>query len=270
MKRNHIMRTSAIVLALVLATACLVSGTFAKYTTSMAGTDSARVAYFEFGSDTLGTAQEASLNLWDTNYDANVYTSELATKASNIDDNGTKLIAPGTYGSIDLQLWGKAEVDTWLDIDYTLTTNAAIPLVFHVSGANTASTCYYSDYYAPGTTVKLATPRLASRYDNTYVENDLFFTAVIQGPISEMGDHTSRFVGAGVALEDVNPGAELINWYWAYEEQADDGTVAAGDVRDTTLGNDAVEVTEDNGVRTYTVNELTATFDVKVNVTQID
>ena len=79
------------------------------------------------------------------------------------------------------------------------------------------------------------------------------------------------FVGAGLALEDAIGGAELLNWWWAYEEQADDDTVAAGDVRDTALGNDAVVVEGDreNG-RTYTVNELTATFDVKVNVTQID
>lgn len=45
MRKNKAMRTAALLLVLVLMTSCFVGGTFAKYTTTASGSESARVAY---------------------------------------------------------------------------------------------------------------------------------------------------------------------------------------------------------------------------------
>lgn len=81
MKKTKFMRAALLLLVLTLITSCFVGGTFAKYTTSTTGSDSARVAYWGFD-------QGASTNieLFDTTYDnGNVKSS----KTDNV-------IAPGT------------------------------------------------------------------------------------------------------------------------------------------------------------------------------
>ncbi len=282
MKRNHIMRTSAIVLALVLATACLVSGTFAKYTTTMGGTDTARVAYFEFGSDVLGVDQVANFNLWDTVFDPNVL-SPLNGAETNIGEDGMKLLAPGTYGNIDFNLWGKAEVDTWVDFNLTLTTDAALPLVFQLptwnldyvslpEGYDYTTSPVFSDYYPVGTVVTVTAPINTGDDEREFVatpEENIFKVTVI-GNLADLSKAMDKFLAAGTALEAAMGAQENLTWFWCFEEYAP-LDLDAGDDRDTTLGNNAVVVEGDreNG-RTYTIKEITATLDVTCTVTQID
>ncbi len=278
MKRNHIMRTSAIVLALVLATACLVSGTFAKYTTTMGGKDTARVAYFEFGSDVLGVDQTAEINLWDTYNDPEVYGD-----SGNVGADGMKILAPGTWGKIDFNLWGKAEVDTWVDFDLTLTTDERIPLIFTLDAwngdfvslpddFNFAASPVFSDYYPKNTYVTLTKPIHTGGEEFTYVPSDATndtFLVYIVGNFEDMSKGMDKFLPAGTALEDYSP-YENLTWFWCFEEW--DGTsVEAGDDRDTALGNNAVNVTGDreNG-RDYAINPIKAVLDVNCTVTQID
>ncbi len=279
MKRNHIMRTSAIVLALVLATACLVSGTFAKYTTTMGGKDTARVAYFEFGSDVLDVDQTADFNLWDTVYDPNVYGEN-----NNVGEDGMKLLAPGTYGNIDFNLWGKAEVDTFVDFNLKLTTDAALPLIFQVGAFNGdfvafppanydfSATPVFSDYYEVGTYVTLTAPKNtgAEEFIFTATPEENKFKAYIVGDLEDLSKGMDQFLPAGTALEDKMASYEKLAWYWCFEEYAP-LDLDAGDDRDTALGNDAVVVTGDreNG-RDYAINAIKAVLDVTCTVTQID
>ncbi|MFR0985955.1 MAG: hypothetical protein ACLSFZ_04975 [Frisingicoccus sp.] len=44
MKKNRMMRLASSLLVLTLLTTCVISGTFAKYTTQAGGSDTARVA----------------------------------------------------------------------------------------------------------------------------------------------------------------------------------------------------------------------------------
>ena len=50
MKKNRMMRLASILLVCVLLTTSVISGTFAKYTTSVSSEDKARVAYWGFQS----------------------------------------------------------------------------------------------------------------------------------------------------------------------------------------------------------------------------
>ena len=52
MKKTKFMRAALLLLVLTLITSCFVGGTFAKYTTSANGSDSARVAKWGFNDST--------------------------------------------------------------------------------------------------------------------------------------------------------------------------------------------------------------------------
>lgn len=83
MKKNRMMRTAAVLLVAVLLTTSVISGTFAKYTTSASSWDSARVANWGF-------ERTNSMDL------TNLFLGSYTNVASN---NGDDVIAPGTEGS---------------------------------------------------------------------------------------------------------------------------------------------------------------------------
>jgi len=79
MRKNRTMRVAALLLALTLITSCFVGGTFAKYTTSTTGGDSARVAYWGFDQ-----AATTTIDMFDGEY-------------TNVDSsNEDNVVAPGT------------------------------------------------------------------------------------------------------------------------------------------------------------------------------
>lgn len=94
MKKNTMMRVASVLLLAVLLTTCAIFGTFAKYTATGSGSDSARVAKWGFGTTTL------TIDLFDGNYD----------NVANTTSDGKNLVAPGTTKTtiIDLIPSGQA------------------------------------------------------------------------------------------------------------------------------------------------------------------
>ena len=88
MKTNRVLKLAVLALVMTLVTSSLVSGTYAKYATSVTGTGTAVVAKWvaKFGGETAASTENFSFNLTDT-ADTNVV-------------NGR--IAPGTEGSFKL------------------------------------------------------------------------------------------------------------------------------------------------------------------------
>ena len=81
MKKNKMMRLASFLLVAVLLSTCAISGTFAKYVTTVSNTDTARVARWGFTGE---NAEIAITDLFKTGYD-------------NANVNGyTDVIAPGT------------------------------------------------------------------------------------------------------------------------------------------------------------------------------
>ena len=80
MKKNRMMRLASILLVLVLLSTSVISGTFAKYTSSATVTDNARVAYWGFGREAA-----IAFNLFDASYGTTVKS-----------EDGVNVIAPGT------------------------------------------------------------------------------------------------------------------------------------------------------------------------------
>lgn len=87
MKKNKMMRVASALLVAVLLTTCAISGTFAKYVTSVESQDSARVANWGF-------ERTNSMDLTDL---------FLGSYTNVNSENGDDVIAPGTDGSTQFQ-----------------------------------------------------------------------------------------------------------------------------------------------------------------------
>ena len=85
MRKNKMMRIASVLLVAVLLSTSVISGTFAKYTTSSTGSDSARVAYWGWDAPAA-----IDIDMFDANYENN------AVLSSGEVDGFTNVIAPGT------------------------------------------------------------------------------------------------------------------------------------------------------------------------------
>ena len=134
-KRSSMMvRLVAVLAVTMMFTMCFVGGTFAKYTSSATGTDSATVAKWSFkvGETDIATTDTFAFDLFKTIKDSNGTADE--NDMSPVD--GT-IIAPGTQGSFDLVLTNASQVTAQYAIDYTVTNNNDIPVKFSVDGGTT-------------------------------------------------------------------------------------------------------------------------------------
>ena len=129
MKENKLAKFMALVLLITLLAIILVSGTYAKYTTSASGTDTATVAKWsiKFGSEDIAKSQTKtlSIDLFST------ITNTDGTTESNVSQTDGSLIAPGTMGNFTLaELKNESEVNAEYTVTYTLTNESGVPLEF--------------------------------------------------------------------------------------------------------------------------------------------
>lgn len=115
MRKNGMMRVAVVLLTLTLITSCFVGGTFAKYTTSADGYDTARVAHWGFGAVTENTLE----GLFNTSADTGVLSS-----------NGDNIIAPGTGGEITFTFVNETNATTAPEVAYEIivSTDASDPM----------------------------------------------------------------------------------------------------------------------------------------------
>lgn len=108
MKKNRMMRLASILLVCVLLTTSVISGTFAKYTTTASGSDSARVAYWGFNDDGKIEIDNLFLTAYDTGNDDKTVSSS------------TKVIAPGTKNEVTFTFnYNEANGLTAPEVDYS-------------------------------------------------------------------------------------------------------------------------------------------------------
>ena len=127
-------KSMAILLLVIMVALILVSGTYAKYTSTASGSDTATVAKWSFkvnGTEiaVTGSAPSVTFDLFNTIKD---------TDESTETDVTTGLIAPGTQGAFDLKLKNESQVTAQYAIDYTVTrSDTTLPILFSVDGGNT-------------------------------------------------------------------------------------------------------------------------------------
>ena len=203
MKKTKFMRAALLLLVLTLITSCFVGGTFAKYTTSTTGSDSARVAYWGFGQ-----GASTNIDLFDGVYN-NV-------KASGEVDGFSKVIAPGTEKTSTFAFGYtnyKTNKITAPEVAYTFTVNPTITGDYDELDANTSFKW----------TLKKPSDTTAAEY-NTVAE----LIAAIKA-LSGDDSGTKTYNPSELPAAFTSAGETYtIGWKWAFE---------GNDARDTALGN---------------------------------
>lgn len=128
-KDNKLIKFTLFVLLITIVAIILVSGTFAKYTSEVSGTDTATVAKWQIkvnGTDITVENPSVTFNLFDTINDTGNTAAET--------DVVTGKIAPGTAGKFDLKIDNLSEVTAKYSIAFELTNTGSIPVEFSTDG----------------------------------------------------------------------------------------------------------------------------------------
>lgn len=119
-----------VLLLLVVASGCyFVSGTYAKYTRALSGSDTATVAKFSVDASGLNKEQNATISLFD-----NVKEADTTSSEENVLEGK---IAPGTGGSFTTTLTNKSEVDVKAVVTLKETANTSnVPIEYSLDKTN--------------------------------------------------------------------------------------------------------------------------------------
>ena len=125
-KENKLTKVAIFALLIAIVAIVLVSGTYAKYTTTLTGTDSVQIAKWAWnisGADIDADTTDFTLDLFSTINDTTA-TYGTTNEAHVIDGK----IAPGTQGAFNIQITNKSEVDA----EYRVTFAEENPLGAHI------------------------------------------------------------------------------------------------------------------------------------------
>ena len=130
-RSSMMVRLVAVLAVTMMFTMCFVGGTFAKYTSSATGTDSATVAKWDIrvnGSE-IATSDEFTFKLFQTITD-----SDLSSAETDMEHADGSIIAPGTSGKFSIAIQNLSQVNAKYAINYTVTNNDNIPVEFSTNG----------------------------------------------------------------------------------------------------------------------------------------
>ena len=144
MKKNIAMRVASLILMCTIVSSCFVGSTFAKYTSSAAGSSSAIVAKWDVqvNGTNVTSVDPATFNLFDksavyqlagidTNQNASTWTKTVDTNVKNGTTNA--IVAPGTWGLVSFQVTNNSDVKaTYSVVISSLSTT--LPLEFSTDG----------------------------------------------------------------------------------------------------------------------------------------
>ena len=221
MKKNVMMRVASVLLIAVLMSTCVISGTFAKYTTSASGGDTARVAKWGVTIATNGTTFADQYDTDDENVKATIAKSVVT--AGNAGDS---ILAPGTTGEmIAMEISGTPEVAVNISYEATLTLQG-----WGYTTTNNAE--------PPVTTPHEYCPIVFTVNGETYGTNDTAATnksnsidELIVAVQNAIGAYSKDYA-ANTDLSNENTVATPdVSWSWAYnvDEEHDEKDTILGD-----------------------------------------
>lgn len=133
MKRNKIFVLGLVAAFVAILSLTLVSGTWAKYTSTVTGSSSAQVAKwaFSYKSDKTAATQFEGVNF-------ELFKTINDTKDGSVETDVLEgRIAPGTMGKFSFVLTNLGEVTANATVEFTLTNEENIPLKFYISDGTT-------------------------------------------------------------------------------------------------------------------------------------
>lgn len=209
MRKNKMMRAASGLLVATLLTTSVISGTFAKYTTTTSGHDTARVAYWGFNEE-----KDTTINLFSKTYD-NVSGAE-------------KVVAPGTEGNAQFGFKYTSNASKSInapEVGYTLTIKA------------TASGSYDALDKNPDFKWTLKSGKTGATEEFDTVAELLAAIEKLSGATDNTGSATYDAGKLPEAFGTAEANAKCtVGWKWAYEDAQ---KTDAQNVTDTTMGNAA-------------------------------
>lgn len=127
---NKLMKITTFVLLITILALILVSGTYAKYTSSVSGSDSATVAKWSIkvnGTEIAVANPNVTFKLFETINDTNGGVESDVTSG---------LIAPGTSGAFSVKIKNESEVTAKYSIDFTV-SKTNVPIEFSTDNGTT-------------------------------------------------------------------------------------------------------------------------------------
>ena len=239
MKKNKFLKLASGLLVLCLLTTCVISTTFAKYTTSGSANDTARVAKWGVEITQLVESDEKAFA---TEYDNG---TDVTVQSSTTD----KLVAPGTDGTlVQFKITGTPEVAYGLDFNFTSTDVVLAAGTYKDWTTADATDTFTATEYHP---VKFTVNK-----NGTDVKTDISLAAL-----------ETYILGLDATYDANDPidDTYIITWEWTYNVDA------AADKADTLLGNIAADkATYGAGMTEGTDYNLTIDFALTITATQID
>ena len=198
MKKTKLMRAALLLLVLTLVTSCFVGGTFAKYTTSAEGSDTARVAKW-------GVVITAHGETFAKTYATDTENVVGTIANSVVSANANKVIAPGTKGNmVGMTITGTPEVA--VSVNYAAN--------FKVEGWTVDDNFYCPLQIKVGSTM----------IDGATFNNAAAFENAVNTEISTY----NKNYAAGTDLSTASVTTPSVSWEWPFNED---------DIKDTKLGN---------------------------------
>ena len=238
MKKNRMMRLASVLLVCVLLTTSVISGTFAKYVSTVGDNDKARVAYWGFGLDS-----EISIkDLFEKSYDESV-----------VSKNNDDVIAPGTYNFKTFKFaytTNATESAAAPEVDYNFTVS--------VKGSKIADSIKNNSNIEWALVRVDGTAAIPDENSDEWGSWEQLMTDILKlsgdtNASYSAADQTSQSVTkkyeANNAPADFADGTEwIVAWQWKFttEGDNDENGIADQDETDTAMGNkstlDEVEI----------------------------
>ncbi|MDD7314818.1 MAG: hypothetical protein PUH11_03725, partial [Bacilli bacterium] len=123
MKKNKVLLLGIITVFVAIFSLTLVSGTWAKYTSTVSGADNAKVAKWEWKVSDL----EVKQGMTSTNFKFDLFNTIKDTAGADEKDVKENLIAPGTSGEFSFNIANLSEVNAKYYITFEVTQDATAP-----------------------------------------------------------------------------------------------------------------------------------------------
>ncbi len=253
MKKNKMMRAASALLVATLLSTSIISGTFAKYTTTAEGSDSARVAKW-------GIQMEKGADMFSATYD-----SSKETKTVSSSGGEEKVVAPGTSGSTTYKVTGAPETayeitfkgvknnDVFLaqGLQYTYTDSDTAKNTKYTVPTGTSAGTVDSAYYPVNYSVKITSTSTSCTFGKVNdSSNDKYITTSGQEQTFEtLAEAMEALSNTKITYSSPNTEAGLeviISWEWQFDSNASktinvtSGHIA-NDAYDTVLGDIAAK-----------------------------
>lgn len=238
MKKNRMMRLASILLVCVLLTTSVISGTFAKYTTSTNGEDTARVAKWGV---TLSVDTES---LFATSYGTNLAPAakneagnDIAITVNAAGTPAPDVVAPGTGGAMVFSIVGEPEVAAKVTVSFTDISSIHVPQGAVVIGPS-ADDKNAEAYYPIKWTLKRSDTKPTDWENVTEKKLNGVTLAAVAAYFSDETTGINGNYDANTNLEEVF-GYYQLSWEWAFEN-----AVTGVNALDTYLGDQSTPQNE--------------------------